>query len=282
MEIKDGFVIMDVEIGFPYGMGLGWASRISKRCEQYRKDVLIENLSSDLPEHKDARWNAKKVIELMSVGAANGNIVRVYVRGEDQRAEDFAEILYDVLSCKGYYDVDDNFKRYKNNRVALIDTNVPGELVEDHISDRFNLKQNKKLIEKLVGKGFSVKTYRHLHGITNIQLDCKYKRWYDFIITHIPFDNEDAKEADKCDAYTEEEKRRAPYYRSLDKIEKIHQDFPRTVIIAFTGAFSHNCSDEDLHEAGVTHILRKMTDFSDPAIEKNLEQILKWLEDGNK
>jgi phosphotransferase system HPr-like phosphotransfer protein len=279
MEKKDGYTIVDVEIGFPYGMGLTWSSRVCKQCEKYDKDVYMENLS--LEGNKDVRWDAKRVLELMSVGAAQGDKVRVYVKGENQRAEDFAEILSDVLNCKGYYDSDDNFKRYKNNRVALIDTNIPGEIIDDSISDRFNFRQNKRLIEKLTGKGFSVETYKHLFS-TDIQVDCKYSRWYDFIITHVPFNSMDAREADRCSAYTEKERRRAPYNRSLDKIEKIHKDFPRTTIIAFTGAFSYNCSDEDLHEAGVTHVLRKMTDFSDEVIEKNLETIVGWLEDAQE
>ena len=105
-----------------------------------------------------------------------------------------------------------------------------------------------------LNRHFEVDTYSNLWPSAEkfLSNDCPA---YFAIITHVPYvigEN--------------------PYEKSLEMIKNIHEKFPYTVIIAYTGANEKSLPEDMVKEYGISYILRK-TEHA----EKDLEQILEWI-----
>jgi len=138
--------------------------------------------------------------------------------------------------------IDKHISEFQRNRNPNLQRSEP---IRDQI-------QNK--IVKGLNKHFEVDTYSNLWPSAEKLLsdDCPV---YFAIITHVP--------------YVMQEN---PYEKSLGIINEIHEKFPYTKIIAYTGANERSLPDEMVKEYGISYILRKSEDA-----EKDLEQLLEWI-----
>lgn len=122
---------------------------------------------------------------------------------------------------------------------------------------------------------YAVSTYSGFdrEHMEELKKDCANSGNYDSIITHLPYDeNVDlpllASWTLKCYSL---------YGKSLELLKSVHEKFPETKIIVYTGASSEGLPDEIILEHGASHVLRRIWPIDENGLMRNLKQLMEWL-----
>ena len=154
-------------------------------------------------------------------------------------------------------------------KTAFIDRIMRKTDVGSHsIVDDSRLKDNFTIIRAFEKLG-AVTTYRKFSPYTyyNLENDCSNTSPYDVVITHSPFDIQRFEISSTLD-----------YSLSLDLFKQMHDTFPGTVIIAYSGAGYESMPDSIFEEHGVSHVLRRPCKYQEGELEIDLKKMLGWVQ----
>lgn len=171
-------------------------------------------------------------------------------------------------------------------RIAYIDRCIDGPDDGDSLLDKIRFEENRKITGRL-GELYSLTAYHRLSDDTlrKMKEDCSGFGDYGTVITHVEADDYvlvTAKTMRQM-AFPEREVQGQldkTYDRSLGFIRKIKVCFPHARIIAYTGASPTIVPDKILHDYGVDITMRRWTPLSDSQLEKDLEQMIGCIEEG--
>ncbi len=98
------YTSIDAVVNLSHGLAMRPSDRIADECKKYDKDVYFVK--------EGEMWNGKRIIDLLSLGAAKDTELTILVEGMDEEAETLALRLYSALSSEDSYDM--QFDRFEN------------------------------------------------------------------------------------------------------------------------------------------------------------------------
>jgi len=131
------YTSIDAVVNVKGGVGLGASSLIVKECMKYDREIYLVN--------SDGFMSGKRVIDMISLGAAEGDTIRILVEGNDETAEEIALRLYSALTSKERYNLD--FDRFAKKDRFGVSYNPETGNVEAVIG--FIVKESPKALDSL-------------------------------------------------------------------------------------------------------------------------------------
>lgn len=155
-------------------------------------------------------------------------------------------------------------------RILFADKYLPGRYIrKDDPAGFRRLNHNLEIISALEKIG-ELNVYQSL-SVKKTRYNCLVSGPYDFIITNIPY----------IGMMMEAEPSKQKYDDDIYIVKTLHDEFPTTVIIAYTEGGPEVFSDKRLRESGVSHVFWRHEDDSEEDMKNNLEQILKVVKNEN-
>lgn len=131
------YTSIDAVVGVNGGVGLGASAIIVKECLRYDREIYLVN--------SDGFMSGKRVIDMISLGAAEGDTIRILVEGNDETAEDIALRLYSALISKDRYNLD--FEKFSKKDEFKVKYNPETGNVEAVLG--FMVKESSKALDSL-------------------------------------------------------------------------------------------------------------------------------------
>ncbi len=92
------YTSIDAVVNLSHGLCMRPSDRIADECKKYDKDVYFVK--------EGEMWNGKRIIDLLSLGAAKDTELTILVEGMDEEAETLALRLYSALSSEDSYNIE--------------------------------------------------------------------------------------------------------------------------------------------------------------------------------
>ncbi|HRZ85324.1 MAG TPA: HPr family phosphocarrier protein [Candidatus Paceibacterota bacterium] len=103
LKVEDGYTITEAIVGLNLGLCARPCCLISKESLNYARDIFLE--------YEGNKVNAKSIMSLLTLGAAVGTKIQIFVEGDDNLAEEMTLKLYSGLTTKA--DIYPCFYRFK-------------------------------------------------------------------------------------------------------------------------------------------------------------------------
>ncbi len=170
-------------------------------------------------------------------------------------------------------------------RIAFINKDVSG----DDSDNRARFEENGKILERL-GEFYEVAAYSGLSDRTckKLRQNCSSHGPYHGIVTHVPANphylDRLRMSGERLSDMPQERKAEIVYGSSIDLIKGLHESFPTSLIVAYTGADEDVLPDWKLKTHGIQHILRRSSHIpywlTERDIGSDIEKIIGWINSG--
>ena len=118
-----------------------------------------------------------------------------------------------------------------------------------------------------------------------LRRDCSSHGPYQGIVTHVPSNPNYLERVrmsgERLSDMPQERKAETVYGSSIDLIKGLHESFPTSVIVAYTGAGTDILPDWKLKTHGVSHVLRRSAHIpywlAERDIGPDIEKIIRWI-----
>jgi phosphotransferase system HPr (HPr) family protein len=107
VEKEDGFTTIDAKVNCSFGIAMRTAKALVDEAKKYN-GIGIFFYSKDT----QVLYNARKILDLLGMGAEKGTGVKIKVEGEDEQSRQIALRYFSALSSKDSFDLD--FDQYSN------------------------------------------------------------------------------------------------------------------------------------------------------------------------